>query len=126
MLKLLPFFMMPVGLTGCGVLSAFSSPPPRFTQFGESALTSTGSFESPQWSRDGRYLAYLDTTHDPALVVYDTLDKVSWTAATNISTVHFSWTPDGHLTYLRYRPDLSGSPYPTIHDLHQVDFKWWR
>jgi hypothetical protein len=65
----------------------------------------------------------LDRTRDSVLKVYDTQIGTSWDVATTkfISGVHFSWGPNNSLTYLVYRPDLSGSPYPDISDLHQVD-----
>lgn len=95
--------------------------PVRFPHFDEHAVTSLGSYESPQWSSDSRYLAYFSEGYNTDLVVYDTLTKANWTAASGVSSVHFSWTPDDQLSYLRYRPDLSGSPFPTIHDLYQSE-----
>lgn len=108
-------------LAGCGLL--FRSAPPRFPQFSERQIAGPGVYQIPQWSPDGRYLAFLDTSRDPILKVYDTETETSWNVATNvyIRSGHFSWGPDGNLTYLIYRPDLSGSPYPVMSELHQVD-----
>jgi Tol biopolymer transport system component len=100
------------------------SAPPRFPQFSERRVAGPGVYEIPQWSRDSRYLAFLDVSREPILKVYDSQTEMGWNAATNtfINTSHFSWGPNGSLTYLEYRPDLSGSPYPIISDLHQVEF----
>lgn len=108
-------------LTGCGLL--FRSAPPRFPQFSERQIAGPGVYDIPQWSPDGRYLAFLDTSRDSLLKVYDTETEASWHVATNVSSAHFSWGPNGNLTYLKYRPDLSGSPDPMISDLHQVNLK---
>jgi hypothetical protein len=104
---------------GCGVLS--SRPPQRFPQFDEQRVAGPGVYQIPQWSPDGRYLAYFDEKRDPMLVVFDTETGKHWRAATDVSSVHFSWTPDGDLAYLRYRPELSGSPFPHISELHRVN-----
>lgn len=106
-------------LVGCGMSSP--SAPPRFPQLGEYRVAGPGVYQIPQWSPDGRYLAFADVTQDPILKVYDTETQASWDVVTNIDSAYFSWAPNGNLTYLEYRPDLSGSPYPTILDLHQVD-----
>jgi hypothetical protein len=104
-------------VAGCGIL--FPSAPVRFPQFSEYPVAGRGVYQIPQWSPDSRYLAFLDRA--PNLVIYDTETGRSWTAANNVSGRHFAWTPNGDLTYLKYRPDLSGSPYPIILDLHRVD-----
>ena len=100
-----------------------TSPPPRFPQFAEYAISGVGTFDIPQWSSDSRYLAYLDTSNALSLSVYDTETKSTQTlvSSVNIDTAHFSWKPDGTLTYLMRRSDLSGLPYPRISELHQID-----
>lgn len=94
--------------------------PERFPQFAEQSITSPGLYASPQWSPDSRYLAYLNDGVSTALVVYDTQTGQSWTAATDVDSTHYRWTPNGSLSYLKYRPDLSGMPFPIISDLHRV------
>jgi hypothetical protein len=107
-------------LAGCSVLSPA---PPRFPQFGEYSIAGPGNYALPQWSPDSRYLAFADGTLDPILMIYDTETKATWEVANNISKAHFSWSPNGDLTYLKYRPDLSGSPYPIISELHRVNLR---
>jgi hypothetical protein len=108
-----PFMLL---LVGCGVL--FPSAPPRFPQFAEHSIAGPGSYQIPQWSPDSRYLAFIDRA--PNLLVYDTQTQSTWTIATNVSTAHYSWTPNGDLAYLKYLPDLSGSSL-RIFDLHKVN-----
>lgn len=104
-------------MAGCGILFSAS---PRLPQFSEHSIIGPGAYTIPQWSPNSRYLAFLDLT--PNLIVYDTENGNQWTEASDVSSAHFSWTPDGTaLTYLKYRPDLSGSPYPIISDMHRVD-----
>lgn len=106
-------------LVGC--MTLFPVAPPRFPQFDERRIAGPGTYQIPQWSPDGRYLAFLDVSRDPILKVYDTEAKAIRNVATNVSSAHFSWKPNGDLTYLKYHPNLSGSPYPIISELHQVD-----
>jgi hypothetical protein len=97
------------------------SVPPRFPQFNEHVIAGPGSYEIPQWSADSRYLAYVDLSGNHSLAVYDTETEARWNVASNIQSTHFSWTPEGNLSYLQYRSDLSGSPHPIISELHRVN-----
>lgn len=106
-------------LTGCRAVSP--SAPSRFPQFSEHLIAGPGIYRLPQWSADSRYLAFIDVSRDSTLMIYDSEAKTSWNVAVDISNIHFSWGPNNTLTYLKYRPDLSGSPYPNISELHQVD-----
>jgi hypothetical protein len=99
----------------------FFPAPERLPQFKEHAITFSGSYSNPQWSSDSRYLAYLDAGRSTELIVYDTLTNASWTAARDVSGIHFSWTTDGNLSYIRDRPDLSGSPFPMIYDMYRAN-----
>lgn len=119
MLKITLYVILMVILGACEFLSA--AVPSRFPQFAEYRIEGPGTFQIPQWSFDSRYLAFLDVSRIPTLRVYDTETEASWNVATNVSSVHFSWTPTNDLTYLKYRPDLSGSPFPYVSELHQVD-----
>lgn len=118
-LKKTLFVALTTILVGCGVLSP--SAPPRFPQLGEYRVAGPGVYQIPQWSPDSRYLAFTDLSGNPTLTIYDTETETSWNVATSIWTVHFSWAPNGDLTYLKYRPDLSGSPHPIVSELHRVD-----
>ena len=109
-----------VAFIGSQALSS-PSPPSRFPQFSEALVLGPGVYKIPQWSSDSRYLAFIDAYGDESLKLYDTETKSLWTVANNVDDTHFSWGPNSTLTYLRYRPDLSGSPFPAITDLHQVD-----
>ncbi len=103
--------------SGCRFLGI--TPPPRFPQLDEQLIAGPGGYDRLRWSPDGRYLAFINDLKEE-LVVYDfTLDK-SWPAATHVY-MGVEWDFAGHLSYIRYRPDLSGSPFPAIHDLHLVD-----
>lgn len=119
MLKTAFLFVLLVFLGACQLFPA--SVPSRFPQFAEYRIDGPGTFQIPQWSFDSRYLAYLDVSRTPTLMVHDTETEASWHVATNISSVHFAWTPTNDLTYLSYRPDLSGSPFPYVSELHRVD-----
>lgn len=98
------------------------SPPPQFPQFGEYRIAGPSSYRIPQWSPDSRYLAFIDSQAQ-TLMVYDSETRSTWQVAANVSSTHFSWTPNGDLTYLRYRPDLSGSPFPRILEMYQVGLR---
>jgi hypothetical protein len=113
-------FILAFALLLMGGWRFITAAPQRFPQFAERSITPPGSYDNPQWSPDSRYLAFVSGTLDAALVVYDTLTERSWTVATGIDGSHYRWTPDGSLSYLKYRPDLSGTPYPDISDLHRV------
>ncbi len=105
-------------LSGCGLIA----PAPRFPQFDEENITGPGSFWLPQWSNDGQYLAYIDdTNYKMGLVVYDTQTQSHWSVASFVSPIYFDWTPDDRLSYLDYRAELSGAPWPEVFDLHIVD-----
>lgn len=119
MIKNSLFAVFTVLLVGCSILSP--SAPPRFPQLAEHQVAGPGTYQIPQWSSDSRYLAFLDVSSAPILKVYDTETKTIRNVASGISSVHFSWTPTDDLTYLKNRPDLSGSPYPIISELHRVD-----
>ena len=108
---------MMVMLVGCGVL--FPAAPPSFPQFAERSIAGPGSYQIPQWSPDSRSLAFIDRA--PNLLVYDTQTQSTWTVATNVSTAHYSWTPNGNLSYLKYRPNSTRLTDPVTLDLHQVD-----
>jgi hypothetical protein len=104
-----------LGLTSCG-------PPNRYPQFNEHAIAGSGIYDIPQWSPDGRYLAFIDRSDGANnLVVYDIEEEIDSVVAFHVDTTHFDWTSDGRLSYLRFRPDLSGSPYPAISDLRTVN-----
>jgi Tol biopolymer transport system component len=109
-----------IAIIGSRLLSS-PSVPARFPQFSEEYVAGPGVYHIPQWSSDSRYLAFIDGYGDESLKLYNTETKTTWTVANNIDGRHFSWGPNSTLTYLRYRPDLSGSPFPAITDLHQVD-----
>ncbi|MCA0454783.1 MAG: hypothetical protein LCI00_12490 [Chloroflexi bacterium] len=112
-------FIVLVGIT----YKLFSiSIPLRFPQFEEYPIAGPGEYYLPQWSNDSRYLAYIERSKDPTLVVYDSQTKVSWNVIANISSTHFSWNPTGALAYLKYSSSSSGSSL-AISELHQVDSK---
>lgn len=119
MVKRIIIIVFLISLTGCGLL--YQPDLQRFPQFAEYPVTTGGAYRIPQWSSDGRYLAFIERARISNLVVYDVVNKTSWNAAVNVDNGHFSWTPDDKLTYLKYRRELSGSPVPRILDLHQVD-----
>jgi Tol biopolymer transport system component len=104
----------------CGVI--IGTPPANFPQFAEQAVTGLGEYLLPQWSPDGRYLAFIDASAgNNELVVYDTTKDRHWVVASRVSPTHFDWDPNGRLTYLNYKPELSGSPFPSITELRGVD-----
>ena len=121
MVKKAVFVVFIAILVGCGML--FPSAPPRFPQFGEYSIAGPGSYDLPQWSPDSRYLAFLERSRDPTLMIYDTETQSTWTVATNVSSTHVSWTPNGNLTYLKQRLNSTGLTLPVMLDLHQVDLK---
>jgi hypothetical protein len=41
--------------------------------------------------------------------------------ASQVSATYFDWNPGGELAYLMYRPEQSGSPFPSISELHLVE-----
>lgn len=104
-----------------GGCSALYRSPERFKEFAEHQIAGPGSYELPQWSPNSRYIAYIEGSQTLTLAIYDTVTGLSWQVAASISSAHFSWKSDSSLTYLIYRLDLSGSPYPAVYDLHQVD-----
>lgn len=105
-------------LGGCGGMSRL---PVRFPDFAEQAIAGPGSYRLPRWSPDGRYLAFLDASNAVIdLEVYDTHSGRIWTVVSGVSE-SYDWDPQGHLSYLKYRPELSGTPFPEIRDLHRVD-----
>lgn len=112
------FLLMGALIGACGLVVAT---PPRFPQFNERSVTDLGEYLLPQWSPDGRYLAFIDASAgNNELVVYDTQADKQWVVATQISVTYFDWDPDGRLTYLKNQPDLSGSPFPSVSELHLV------
>lgn len=119
MSKKIVFVILMSVLVGCQMLS--SSRLARFPQFAEHRVAGPGTYQIPQWGPDGRYLAFFDVAKDPILMVYDTETEKKWQVVTTNNSRHFSWMPNGDLTYLRHRPDLSGSPFPHLSELHRVD-----
>jgi len=107
-------------LSGCALPPI--SAPSRFPEFQERAIASGSTYLLPQWSKDGQYLAYIDMRSE-TLQVYDTNSETTWTVATRVDYANYSWASNGELSYLDYRPDLSGSPFPSIVDLHQVSLR---
>lgn len=105
-----------VFLTAC---TAVMTPPSRFPQLNERAISDVDKYSLPRWSRNGTHIAYVnwDTR---ALFVYEVATGRRWTVATEVDR-YFSWTAEERLSYLRYRPELSGSPFPAVYDLHIVD-----
>ena len=99
-----------------------SLPPRRLSQLTERAITALGQYALPQWSPDGRYIAFIsDTNRLRNLTVYDTETTMIWPVASEVDQGHYSWTPENRLSYLKFRPELSGTPCPAISDLHTVD-----
>lgn len=106
-------------LTACNFSG---SPPPRLPELNEFAVTMSGDYMLPQWSPDGKYIAFIaDASGKKELSVYSIETKRRWVAASEVDLIYFDWTPQGHLSYLKFRPDLSGNPFPEILDLHMVD-----
>jgi Tol biopolymer transport system component len=89
-------------------------------QLKERAIAGPGRLDSPKWSTDGRYIAFLDDDRK-ALVVYEVDTGRTSTIGFGEYVTKYSWTPQGKLSYLKYRSDLSGSPFPEVYDLHQVN-----
>lgn len=105
-----------LGLTSCG-------PPNRYPQFNEQAIAGSGTYDIPQWSPDSKYLGYLDTSDGLEKVnVYDSETGETWTVASSGYIAHFAWTPDGRISYAKYRPELSNTPRRSISEIHIVDF----
>lgn len=104
-------------LVGCG---AFVTPEPRFPQLNERPITGLGRHELPQWSPDGKYVAFIDSDQR-AIIVYALESQQSHSIATETQITFFTWNPQGQLTYPQYRPDLSGAPFPRVFDLYQVN-----
>lgn len=99
-----------------GYMMLSNSPPSRFPQFNEHAITGGGRYILPQWSPDSRYLAFLQTS--PAVLkIHDTQTRLVWNVGTDIFPTHFSWNPNGNLTYLEYRPELRS------YELHDVGLR---
>jgi WD40 repeat protein len=116
--KILGLFGLVVCLCGC---RKSSTPPVRFPQFAERSVAGPGNYLLPRWSLDGRYLAYLSFDNARTnLMVYELQSEKHWTVAVGIVR-SYDWSPDGRLTYLKYRPELSGTPFPEVRDLHLVD-----
>ena len=54
------------------------------------------NIHSPKWSKDGRFIAYLDGEEDgetPYLYIYDTKQKESYQPYPGHQTYHFAWSP---------------------------------
>jgi hypothetical protein len=95
-------------------------PPPRFPEFQEYAIDGRASFTGPQWSPDGRYVAYLKGI-DGDLIVYDTQTRFAWAAASDAVGGVLRWTPTGEISYFT-RSLYRGHPIDaTFYDLHQID-----
>ena len=107
-------------ISGCS--QAFPTPPSRFPQLKETIVAGPGNYLLPQWSPDGRYLAFIEnTTTQTQLLIYDTVSREKQVVAKDLKATYFDWDPNNRLTYLKYRPEISGSPYPSFSDLHLVD-----
>jgi hypothetical protein len=111
----------------CGLVPA--APPPRFPQFEEQAVTSLGEYLLPQWSPDGRYLAFIDASAgNNELVVHDTHEDKRWVVARQVSSTHFDWDPEGRALIQKVVPSQvipSGDvtyPTPAIGD--SPNFGW--
>lgn len=96
------------------------APPPRFPQFDEQWIAGPASYGILRWSPDGRYLAFMNEDTGE-IVVHDFSSKNRLKVIHGASNVHFDWDPFSRLSYLKYRPDLSGSPFPAIYDLYRID-----
>ena len=99
---------------------AFGVPPARFPQLNEQAITGISHHESPKWSLDGKYLAFIDHGNE-TLVVYEIQTQKSWTVDTNAYDLYFEWTPQGDISYLLFRDSPSGYTFPRVHDIHIVN-----
>lgn len=99
-----------------GYMMLSNPPPPRFPQFNEHAITGPGTYTLPQWSPDSRYLAFLQTS-SRVLKIYDTQTRLIWNVGTDIFPSHFSWNPNGNLTYLGYHRELRS------YELHDIDLR---
>jgi hypothetical protein len=93
-------------------------PPSRFPQLNERAISDVGKYSLPRWSRDGKYIAYVNWDTRTLFVYEIATGKRS--AVANEVDRYFSWDAEGSLSYVRYRPELSGSPFPAVYDLHVV------
>jgi Tol biopolymer transport system component len=106
-------------LSGCSILSSTSTS--RFPEFNTVNITGPGEYQLPQWSPDSQYLAFLDVAADPVLKVYDTQSRTVQIVAQEVSSIGFAWQSNDRLSYYKYRPDLSGTPLPSISELHSID-----
>lgn len=103
-----------IGLSGCQLIF---SPPDRFPELNERPITGPGNYDLPQWSPDGRYLAYIDDEdYQGYLTVFDVATQNHRRIASGAFSFH-SWKPDGSLSYL----SLALGSHGPIYDLHQVD-----
>jgi len=99
--------------------TALTPPPSRFPQLNERAISDIGRYSLPRWNRDGTQIAYVNWD-SRTLFVYEVATGRRWTVTTEVDR-YFSWDAEGHLSYVRYRPELSGSPFPAVYDLHSID-----
>ncbi len=100
--------------------AALDAPPARFPQLNEQAITGISFHESPKWSPDGKYIAFIDHGNQ-TLVVYEVQTQKFWAVATNIYDLYFEWTPHGDISYLLFRDSPSGYTFPKVYDLHIVN-----
>lgn len=117
-----------IALFACGGLILLANqplflrlaPPTRFPQLDEQWIAGPASYGILRWSLDGRYLAFMNQD-EGEIIIYDVVSEKRWNVVRNASTIHFDWDPSGRISYLKYRPDLSGSPFPEIYELYLVD-----
>lgn len=104
-------------LSGCNILIHTE---PRFPQLNEYPIAGPERLNQPKWSLDGKYVAFINDDQK-AIQVYEIDTRRTSIIRVGAYIRHFAWDPQGHLTYMHYRTDLSGSPFPEVFDLHRVN-----
>ncbi len=98
--------------------SALTPPEPLYPALNEQPIAGPGRLEQPKWSPDGKYIAFINGDQQ-AINVYEVETRRVSTIGVGSYSRNFAWGPENQLTYMNYRPDLSGSPFPEVFDLHR-------
>jgi WD40 repeat protein len=116
--KVVVLFLLIALTTFQASCSALTPPEPLYPALNERPVAGPGRLDEPKWSPDGKYIAFINGDQQ-VINVYEVETRRISTIGVGSYSRNFAWGPENQLTYMNYRPDLSGSPFPEVFDLHR-------